>query len=159
MRVKSFFLFLTIFAGMLLHSCHSGSGSEQGNISTDVVNNPNTADGKTDQTLLPVFQFEETEHDFGKILEGETVAFNFKFKNTGKSDMIIAEVSTSCGCTVPSYPKTPIRPGEEGVIRIAFNSQGKRGFQSKNILVVANTQPNTTLLNIKAQVTAPGGNK
>jgi len=159
MSPKSIFLKLTLFAGILLYSCNSGPGNGQGDFSSDLVNNPNTASGKTDKSLLPVFQFEETEHDFGKILEGETVAFNFKFKNAGKSDMIIAEVSTSCGCTVPSYPKTPIRPGEEGVIRIAFNSNGKRGFQSKNILVVANTQPNTTMLNIKAQVTPPGGQK
>lgn len=157
MSAKSIFLFVMMFTGICLYSCHSGTGNGQENIPSNVVNNPNTANGQTDQTQLPVFQFEETDHDFGKILEGETVAFNFKFKNKGKSDMIIAEVSTSCGCTVASYPKTPIRPGEEGVIRIAFNSQGKRGFQSKNILVVANTQPNTTLLNIKAQVTGAGG--
>jgi len=159
MYPKFFFLILSMLAGMFLYSCNSGSGTGQENISSDVVINPNTAIGKTDASLLPAFQFEETQHDFGKILEGETVAFNFKFKNAGKSDMIIAEVSTSCGCTVPSYPKTPIRPGEEGLIRIAFNSKGKRGLQSKNILVVANTQPNTTMLNIKAEVTSPGGQK
>ena len=118
--------------------------------------NPNTASGEGDSTNLPVLRFEETEHDFSRIIEGETVSFGFKFRNTGKTDLVIADVSTSCGCTVPSYPKTPIRPGEEGAIRVSFNSKGRRGFQAKNIVVVANTQPNTTLLRIKAQVVAPG---
>jgi hypothetical protein len=72
---------------------------------------------------------------------------------------VIADVSTSCGCTVPSFPKTPVRPGEENIIKVAFNSTGKRGYQSKNIVVVANTQPNTTLLRIKAQVVTPGSEK
>lgn len=159
MFLRRLFLFFVMAIGLTLFSCNPDSENEQEKISSDLVNNPNTASGKSDQSILPVFQFEETEHNFGKILEGETVAYNFKFKNIGKSDMIITEVSTSCGCTVPSFSKTPIPPGKEGVIRIAFNSQGRRGFQSKNILVVANTQPNTTVLHIKAQVTVAGGQK
>ena len=99
--------------------------------------------------------FEETEHDFGKIIEGETVNFSFRFTNTGKSDLLLAEVTSSCGCTVPSYPKMPIRPGEQGEVKVAFNSNGRKGFQSKTVLVASNTQPNTTLLRIKAQVVNP----
>jgi len=150
-----------VFLGFAI--CFPGCKQESGKtgelISTNVVNNPNTASGKTNSGSLPLLQFEKTEHDFGKIIEGETVSFSYKFTNSGKSDLIITEVSTSCGCTVPSYPKTPIRAGEKGIIKIAFNSHGKRGFQSKNILVVANTQPNTTMLRIKAQVMSPGAEK
>jgi len=140
----------------LFISCNSSSKNQEGNIPADIVNNPNTASGQSDRSSLPVLQFEEREHDFGKILQGETVSINFKFKNSGKSDLIIAEVSTSCGCTVPSYPKTPIKPGEEGIIKVAFSSKNQKGYQSKNILVVANTQPNTTVLRIKAQVMSVG---
>jgi hypothetical protein len=85
-------------------------------------------------------------------LQGETVSYPFKFKNSGKSDLIIADVSTSCGCTVPSYPKEPIHPGQDGVIKVSFNSAGKHGFQNKSIVIVANTQPNTVILRIKAEV-------
>jgi len=138
--------------------CKSGN-NEQGTLPSDVVSNPNSATGNVDITKLPAFRFDETEHDFQRIIEGETVSYSFKFKNTGKTDLVIADVSTSCGCTVPSYPKTPIRPGGDGIIKVSFNSHGKRGFQAKNIVVVANTQPNTTLLRIKAQVIAPGENK
>lgn len=142
---------------MFLPSCSSSSDrGEQETIPADVVENPNTASGKGDSSKLPSITFEEMEHDFGKLLQGESVSYTFKFKNTGKSDLLIAEVSTSCGCTVPSYPKTPIKPGEPGEIRVTFTSKGQRGFQSKNILVVSNTQPNTVVLRIKAQVVNPG---
>jgi hypothetical protein len=145
----------SLFIFMIISGCNTGNG-DQVPLSADVVSNPNTASGEGDSTNLPILRFEETEHDFTRIIEGQTVSFGFKFKNTGKTDLVIADVSTSCGCTVPSYPKTPIGPGEEGVIKVAFNSQGRRGFQAKNVVVVANTQPNTTLLRIKAQVVAPG---
>lgn len=139
-----------------LFSCNS---KNKGLISSDVVSNPNTANGKTDPSQLPTIEFAEEIHDFGKIIEGESVSYSFKFKNTGKSDLIIADVNTSCGCTVPSYPKTPIAPGKEGAIKVAFNSAGKRGFQTKNIIVVSNTQPNTKMIRIKTLVVSPGSEK
>ena len=156
-RIVLLYLTLLLFAG--LSGCRSGNQDGFDNLPSDLVNNPNTASGKTDQGSLPVIQFEETEHDFGRIIEGETVSFSFNFKNTGKSDLILAEVTSSCGCTVPSYPKTPIRPGESGTVKVAFNSNGRRGYQSKSIVVASNTQPNTTVIRIKAQVVNPGSEK
>lgn len=138
---------------ILLTALFSGCGSNDGKpLPGDLVNNPNTASGKPDPDGLPVITFSETQHDFGKIIEGESVSIEFAFTNTGKSDLIIAEVTSSCGCTIPSYSKIPIRPGEKGTIKVAFNSTGRKGYQSKNVIVVSNTQPNTTLLTIKAQV-------
>jgi len=159
MNQKLILAFLILAAGTLFTTCNSTAGDKEKEIPADVVTNPNSAEGKGDKSHLPSIQFVETEHDFGKILSGETVSFSFNFRNAGKSDLVIADVSSSCGCTVPSFPKTPIQPGEEGAIKVAFNSSGKHGFQSKNILVVANTQPNTTMLRIKAQVVAPGAEK
>jgi len=150
---------MLVFTGMLLillGGCKSNPKDQDQLLNSDVVNNPNSASNQEDRSLLPIIAFEETEHDFGRIIEGETVSFNFTFTNTGKKDLVIADVSTSCGCTVPSYPKTAIRPGESGTIKIAFNSKGRRGFQTKTIVVVANTQPNVTQLKIKSQVIAPG---
>ena len=139
-------IFTAIFTISLI-SCHNNR------ITSDVIQNPNTASGKADMSQLPAFSFESEVHDFGKIIMGETVSYPFKFKNTGKSDLIIADVSTSCGCTVTSYNKEPIHPGKEGVIRVSFNSAGKHGYQNKSIVIVANTQPNTFVLRIKAEVT------
>lgn len=151
--------FISLFLLLIFSGCKSGGQKGQETISADLVNNPNSASGTAAKGSLPTIQFEQIEHDFGKILEGETVSYSFNFKNTGKSDLIIAEVTTSCGCTVPSYPKTPIRPGESGVVKVAFNSNGRRGFQAKNIIVTSNTQPNTTIVRIKAQVVNPATEK
>ena len=152
MKFRTFILLFLITG---LFSCRSGNNY----LSGDVVNNPNTANGKPNLGILPVIKFDEEIHDFGKLIEGETVSWSFKFKNTGKSDLIIADVSTSCGCTVPSYSRDPIPAGKSGEIKVSFNSAGKRGFQTKSIVIVANTQPNSTLVRIKAQVVSPGSEK
>lgn len=148
-----------LIAAVVLYGCNGESRRATNQIPADLVNNPNTASGTSEKGSLPVIQFEETEHDFGRIIEGETVSFAFNFTNTGKSDLILAEVTSSCGCTVPSYPKTPIRPGESGTVKVAFSSKGRRGYQSKEIVVASNTQPNTTIIRIKAQVVNPGAEK
>jgi len=146
---KSFAAIMILCCGLIIYSLTSCNNNR---ITSDVIQNPNTANGKADMSQLPSFSFESELHDFGKILQGETVSYPFKFKNSGKSDLIIADVSTSCGCTVPSYPKEPIHPGQDGVIKVSFNSAGKHGFQNKSIVIVANTQPNTVILRIKAEV-------
>jgi len=127
-------------------------GNDTDKISTELVNNPNSASGNVDLSKLPVFQFNTEEHDFGRISEGEKVSFTFKFKNSGKSDLIISDAKATCGCTVADYPKTPIKPGEESGISISFNSEGRRGIQNKSVTLVANTQPNTKVLTIKAEI-------
>lgn len=147
------FIFLGV---LLLGGCNSTSRDDGQMLDSHVVTNPNSASGDQNQDRLPLITFEVSEHDFGRIIEGETVSFSFPFTNSGKVDLLIADVSTSCGCTVPSYPKDAIVSGGTGVIKVAFNSKGRRGFQTKTIIVVANTQPNVTQLKIKAQVVAPG---
>ena len=145
---KHFAAILFFFGCIVL----SFSSCNNNRITSDVIQNPNTANGKAYMSQLPSFTFEAEYHDFGKIMQGETVSYPFKFKNSGKTDLIIADVSTSCGCTVPSYPKAPIHPGQDGVVKVSFNSAGKHGFQNKSIVIVANTQPNTVILRIKAEV-------
>lgn len=95
------------------------------------------------------------EHDFGKVIQGEKVSYAFKFKNSGNADLIISDARGSCGCTVADYPKKPMAPGEEGEIDVKFSTEGKKGFQSKTITLVANTEPNSVVLTIKANVQVP----
>lgn len=144
-------LLVCFIAFLLLISCKQSNNNQ---ITTDVVKNPNTASGKVSDNL-PKFQFKEEMHDFGKIIEGEKATYSFEFTNTGKSDLLIANASASCGCTVPEYPKNPIHAGEKGIIQIAFNSEGKKGMQTKTVTLMANTQPNTKVLTIKAEVYSP----
>ena len=132
----------------------SACNNKPGNLSTDVVTNPNTASGKVKDNL-PMIEFEKEIHDFGKVIQGEKVSYGFKFKNTGKSDLVISQVNTSCGCTVPKFSKEPIKPGEEQVITVKFDSKGRKGIQNKSITVLSNCQPSTTVVRIKAMVIAP----
>lgn len=143
--------YLLVFS--ILISCNQQKKNKE--IPADVVKNPITASGKDNFSELPVFKFTEETHDFGRVIQGEKVSYLFKFKNTGKSDLLIANATASCGCTVPEYPKKPIRPNEEGVIKVAFNTDGKKGVQTKTVTLMANTQPNTKVLTIKADIYTP----
>ena len=104
---------------------------------------------------MPVIEFEKDVHDFGRVIQGEKVAYGFKFKNTGKSDLIISKVSSSCGCAVPDFPKVPIKPGESRKIDVKFDSQNRPGFQNKSVTIISNAQPGIQVLRIKAEVVLP----
>ena len=144
--MKRSILSLIIILG--LFSCES----KDNKISTSLVNNPVTAEGINKNINTPVIKFEKTEHDFGKILQGEQVSYTFKFKNTGNAPLIITSIEKTCGCTSPEYSNQPIKPGEDGKITITYDSKGHKGFQNKRLIVKANTNPSESILRIKAQV-------
>lgn len=121
----------------------------------EAIENPMNADGTIDTDKLPFMTFESETYDFGKISEGEKIAFSFRFKNTGKSTLIISNASASCGCTVPNWPKNPIAPGDEGQVDVTFDSKGKIGIQNKTITIVANTIPNTKVVYLKGEILPP----
>ena len=102
----------------------------------------------------PKFEFDKVIHDFGKIVEGEKVQASFKFKNTGKTPLIISNATATCGCTVPEYPKTPVKPGEEGVISVVFDSHNKVGMQDKAVTITSNANPEAEQLHLVGEVTA-----
>lgn len=149
-RMKIFRVLIYFFVGLLI-SCNSNNN---GTLSTDVVANPNTASGDKENNL-PVIEFDREIHDFGKLIQGEKATFNFQFTNTGKSDLVITQVQTSCGCTTPKFPTKAIKPGEGDVIKVTFDSASRKGTQNKTITIVSNCQPNTSVLRIKAQIVTP----
>lgn len=130
----------------------SSCGDDNNKLSTDLVNNPNSAEGIKKGNNTPAIKFESTEHDFGKILQGEQVSYTFKFKNVGNAPLIISSIEKTCGCTTPDYSNKPIKPGENGKITITYDSKGHKGFQNKRLVVKTNTNPAETILRIKAQV-------
>ena len=133
-------------------NCSNNGNQNNDTISTDVVNNPKSAAGMGDTTQLPKMQFETDMHDFGNITEGEKVEYDFKFKNTGASDLVISSAKGSCGCTIPVWSKEPIPPGGESIIKVSFNSEGKHGMVDKKVTIVANTNPNTKVLKITGKI-------
>ena len=147
--MRNIFSIALMITTVILLSCNGRNKS----LSGDVVYNPMTADGKADPSKLPEITFETDTHDFGTIQSGDMVRYSFKFKNTGKSLLVISDVSTSCGCTVSDFPKEPVKPGEGGTIDISFDSHNRKGMQNKSATVFSNTQPPTKQLHIKAMVT------
>lgn len=79
--------------------------------------------------------FNETKYQFGTVTQGEKVEHNFPFTNSSQNTIIITNVRTTCGCTVPEWPREPIASGEEANINAVFNTRGKRGYQRKVITI------------------------
>lgn len=144
---------IIIFVLLVLSvACNRGGGDQ---LPGDLVRNPKSAVESGSEKKLAAITFENDTHDFGRIIQGEKISYAFKYTNTGNADLIISKVSASCGCTVPTYTREPVKPGGTGVISVAFDSNNRKGFQHKTITVMTNTIPNTTVLNIKAMVVTP----
>jgi len=153
--MKKITIISILFFGMLLCSCHKKQAKE-GDFTVKDVHIPQTAEGLSakDAEKMPVIDFETKTYDFGDVVEGEKLMYAFKFKNTGKSNLIIYSSEATCGCTTSQPPKAPVRPGESGEITVTFNSEGQKGKVQKRILVGANTYPAETILMITANVSS-----
>lgn len=125
---------------------------DKNKLPSSIVENPATAAGSVKADDMPVMYFDKLEHDFGRVIQGEVITYAFRLENTGRKPLVIASVSSSCGCTVADYPAGALEPGSEGFIKVTFDSNNRRGFQSKTVTVLANTQPNSVTLRVKAQV-------
>lgn len=148
-KICSLCMLMLVFAASCKDSSTENSGtnvnaeSKEEMISTDVVENP------TEIT------FEMDSYNFGDINQGDTVSHDFKFTNTGSHDLIITGARGSCGCTVPVWPKRPIKPGESDVVKVQFNSKNKKGAQNKTVTVTANTKPSETKIYFTGNVIVP----
>ena len=155
--MKTKLIFVYAFSAILVAgSCGQKTEKEKNDELAELVNNPNSANGgSVNPDQLPLMKFEKETHEFGTIMQGEKVQYSFKFKNEGKTNLIISSAAGSCGCTVPNYPKEPIAPGAEGKIDVTFDSAGKQGRQNKTVTLVTNAIPNTKVLTITGEVNVP----
>lgn len=140
---KLFLLPLFLFGSMTI---------AQAQVPTTTTGAPSTSGMSRDNG--PIMTFTDLEHNFGSIKQGEVVTHEFRFKNTGKEPLIINNAVGSCGCTVPDWPKEPIRPGGEGVIKVTFNSAGKANMQDKTVTITYDTDK-TVVLHMKGTVEVP----
>ncbi len=162
---KRLFLSAVITLG-LFSACDNAASKikEEGSTSSNSVASTAQDNGMEISTTinpdgkLPSFEFSEENHDFGTIEEGTIAKHDFVFTNTGDAPLIITNAQGSCGCTVPSYPREPIAPGEQGTIHVEFNSNGRTGNQTKTVTLTSNTVPNKKVLRINALVN-PDPNK
>ena len=150
MKITSFLLALSL---IISFSCDKKSEKEADTqTETPAQTQADTTASKPEALPGTTIAFDETEHDFGKINEGQVAEHTFKFKNSGTSPLVVRNATASCGCTIPEWTKDPIQPGGEGKILVKYNSSGKEGQITKTVSVFANTSPEETLLTITANV-------
>lgn len=100
----------------------------------------------------PEMTFETEVIDYGTIPQGADGKREFVFTNTGKEPLIITNAKGSCGCTVPTWPKEPIAPGEQAVIKVKYDTQRIGNF-TKTVTVTSNAKNSPKVVRIKGIVT------
>jgi hypothetical protein len=123
---------LTVLLALLLAACGGSNAGKR-----VAMKLPADSSQYTSITWL-----DSTNRHFGTIPEGRKLDVSYRFLNSGSKPLIIAQVRPSCGCTVAEQPDEPVLPGQEGVIRASFNSEGRVGVNSKTLYVIANTRGN-----------------
>ncbi|QLG46274.1 DUF1573 domain-containing protein [Costertonia aggregata] len=143
--------FLALFTAIALVSCKENASSK-----IDSTNVAVAAERDAASKSLPVMSFDKSEHDFGTIENGAAQETIFTFTNTGDAPLIITDAKSTCGCTVPEFPKnTPIAPGDSGELLVKFNGTGQNQV-TKQVTVTANTAKGQEILRIKAFVNPKG---
>ena len=99
-----------------------------------------------------LIEFEQTTFDYGEIQKASEGICEFKFTNKGEIPLILTNVRSSCGCTVPEWTKTPIPSGQSGIIKVKYNTHIVGSF-SKSITVYSNGSLQPIVLNIRGTVT------
>jgi hypothetical protein len=98
--------------------------------------------GDKNDMYITSASYSEVKYDFGKVKEGDTVRHIFKIKNTGKAPLFVYKAVGTCDCIYPFVDKSkPLDPGEEREIMVAFITKGRKGPQSRTVLIDTNTDP------------------
>lgn len=95
--------------------------------------------------------FDKLEHDYGQVPKNGNGETTFTYKNTGKTPLILSNVRSSCGCTVPSWSREPLMPGQSASIRVKYNTANP-GPINKSVTVESNARENRVILKIKGTV-------
>lgn len=134
------------------------TGPNNQEISTTIDNtnaaSPVNNNMQADKPMAQI-KFNEYEHDFGTVKAETPNRYTFKFVNTGDNPLIIENARSTCGCTVPEWPKEPIPPNGTGEILVEYKPKAAVAGQrdQKQVTVTANTPERNTVLKIAANVT------
>jgi Protein of unknown function (DUF1573) len=154
-----FYTFLSVF---IFISCNNNNGKKDNGLdevrldgktsNADIVRMPITADTPLDTNNIAKITMEETDFNFGSVNEGDVVKHTFKLKNVGNQPLLITDIRTTCGCTVPSWNKSPISANANDQVEVKFDTKGKANEQIKKITIIANTFPAETELILRGMV-------
>tara|TARA_B110000879_G_C11133188_1_gene496968 strand:+ start:107 stop:613 length:507 start_codon:yes stop_codon:yes gene_type:complete len=147
--MKKIVLLTVLISAFAISSCKNDSASSK--IKNENVEAAAVRDAKINLGS-PAIEWDKTEHDFGTIEQGEKVETIFTLSNVGKGDLVITNAKGSCGCTVPDWPKKPIKSGEKAEIKVVFNSRGKKNKTANTITLTTNTEKGNEVVRIKAFV-------
>jgi uncharacterized cupredoxin-like copper-binding protein len=148
--MKKSILLATAFLSITVFSCKEKATEKIDSNNVEMTTQRDEASKKVAEMT-----FDKTFHDFGQIVQGTPQETIFTFTNTGNAPLIITEAISSCGCTIPDYPKnTPIAPGKQGQMKVNFNGAGQNQI-TKTINVQANTANGNEMLKIQAFIIVP----
>mgnify|MGYP002642102364 FL=1 len=158
--MKKYLFVSTVALATFMFSCNSDApavdDAEEVSTETTVVEHAAEALAPAIEPAVAmattVLSIDRMEHDFGQIADVAPVETSFVLTNNGDEPLLITSAQGSCGCTVPEYPKDPIAPGESRDMKVSFNPSGKEGVNNKTVTITANTEPATTIINIKSDV-------
>lgn len=106
------------------------------------------------QDKVAKIEFKESTIDYGEIARGSDGVRVFEFTNTGDVPLVVSNVASSCGCTIPKRPEEPIQPGQTGVIEVKYDTN-RVGPIRKTVTVTSNAETPTIALKIKGKVLDP----
>jgi len=142
----SFFVAFTIT--LLLTSCGNDPFSK---VESEKVDASSKSDAVSENPvgLAAEMTFDKTFHDFGTINNGAAQETMFSYKNTGDSPLVVTDIKSTCGCTIPSWSKEALSPGESSQFTVKFNGKGSNKV-SKSVTVFANTKKGKEIVTISA---------
>lgn len=133
-------------------ACGNATGNATSKINKENLESAKSRDVEIKNGAASI-SFESTEYNFGTVNEGDIVETTFKLTNSGQTDLVITDAKVTCGCTVPVWPKKPIKPGQSEDVKVKFNTNGKQNRQQKNITLITNTATGREILTLKGMVT------
>ena len=146
--MKKLFLTLTIASLVAFTSCKENAAEK---INQENVDKATERDSQA--IVFPSISFDKTEHDFGQIMNGTPVETTFSYTNTGKSPLVVTDIKSTCGCTVPQgWSKEPLMPGASSQFSVKFNGKGANKT-SKTITLTTNTEKGREQVRITAFIT------
>jgi hypothetical protein len=149
-------ILLLSLVGFMVSCGDKGQKSKDSTVDPDLIKNTISANDPNAENPEPILTFDETVWNFKRIKEGTQVTHTFKFTNTGNEELVISQCTAACGCTTPLCDQKPVAPGAEGKIKVKFDSENKKYNINKQVTIVANTNPPTTVLTINGYVIPVG---
>lgn len=137
-----YLLYIVLGIG-LLHACSKKEASKEEKWTKDSLEIAKLRNYIVEPANGTTINWTDGEYkELDSVTAGETVEVSWAFENTGSKSLVIANVSTSCNCTVVDKPKKQVLPGEKGIIKAQFDTKGLQGWQRKDVYLLVNSKAN-----------------